>query len=98
MKKRVHILFAAALAAALALGPLAVKLKAQDPDQNQGFDRDEDHSEFRGFVPDSIVLSGTVYVGKADTIIPGEVLPPGCLNRADYEPQCRDIQCADFDR
>jgi hypothetical protein len=80
MKKRVHILFAAALAAALALGPLAVKLKAQDPDQNQGFDRDEDHSEFRGFVPGSIVLSGTVYVGKADTIIPGEVLPPGCLN------------------
>ncbi|MGC2767653.1 MAG: hypothetical protein WB607_19255 [Candidatus Acidiferrum sp.] len=80
MKKRVHILFAAALAAALTLGPLAIKLKAQDPDQNQGFDSDEDHSEFRGFVPGSIVLSGTVYVGKADTIIPGEVLPPGCLN------------------
>ena len=39
---------------------------------------DPDH--FHGFVPGSIVLSGTVYVGNADTVIPGEVLPFGCLN------------------
>ena len=73
MKKTLHILSAATLAAAFALGPLAVKLKAQDPDR-------EIDSDFHGFVPGSIVLSGTVYVGKADTITPGEVLPPGCLN------------------
>ena len=39
---------------------------------------DPDH--FHGFVPNSIVLSGTVYVGNADTVSPGQVLPPGCLN------------------
>jgi hypothetical protein len=80
MKKRVPILFAAALAAALALGPLATKLRAQALDQDQDFDRGEDHTEFHSFVPGSIVLSGTVYVGKAETITPGVVLPPGCLN------------------
>jgi hypothetical protein len=36
--------------------------------------------EFHGFVPGSIVLSGTVYVGDAGTVVPGEVLPFGCLN------------------
>jgi hypothetical protein len=72
MKKLVPMVFAAALA--LALGPFAIKLEAQD------FDYDHDHSEFRGFVPGSIVLSGTVYVGTADSVTPGEVLPPGCLN------------------
>ncbi len=39
---------------------------------------DPDH--FHGFVPGSIVLSGTVYVGNADTVISGEALPFGCLN------------------
>lgn len=67
------MMFAVAFAAALALGPFATKLRAQ------GFDYDQDHSEFYGFVPGSIVLSGTVYVGNADTVTPNEVLPPGCL-------------------
>jgi hypothetical protein len=31
-------------------------------------------------VPGSIALSGTVYVGNANTVTPGEVLPHGCLN------------------
>ena len=31
-------------------------------------------------MPGSIVLSGTVYVGNANTVTPGEVLPFGCLN------------------
>ncbi len=51
--------------------------------QSFGHDKDSDHHrdhEFHGFVPDSIVLSGTVYVGSADTVTPGEVLPFGCLN------------------
>ena len=73
MKKTILMVFAVAFAAALALGPFATKLKAQ------GFDYDQDHSEFYGFVPGSIVLSGTVYVGNADTVTPNEVLPPGCL-------------------
>src|SRR5580704_18379160 len=67
------MLFAAAFAAALSLGPFATKLNAQD------FGYDQDHAKFRGFVPGSIVLSGTVYVGTADTVTPNELLPPGCL-------------------
>ena len=76
-KKLVLMVFAVAFAAVLALGPFATKLKAQDFD----YDHDPiiDHSEFRGFVPGSIVLSGTVYAGNADTVTPNEVLPPGCL-------------------
>jgi hypothetical protein len=73
VKKTILMVFAVAFAAALALGPFATKLKAQD-------DHGHDHSEFRGFVPGSIVLSGTVYAGTADTVTPGVVLPPGCLN------------------
>ena len=59
---------AAALAAALATGSFTVNVKAQE------------REHFHGFVPGSIVLSGTVYVGNADTVTPGEVLPHGCLN------------------
>src|SRR5580704_14000242 len=69
MKKRLSMAFAAALAAALALGSFPVKVNAQ-----------ENNHDFHGFVPGSIVLSGTVYTGNADTVTPGEVLPHGCLN------------------
>jgi hypothetical protein len=55
---------------AVALASFPVKVNAQE----QGRDR------FHGFVPGTIVLSGTVYVGNADTVTPGEVLPHGCLN------------------
>ena len=75
MKKRLSIVFAGALAAAVALGSFPVKVNAQERD------RDRDHG-FRGFVPGSIVLSGTVYVGNAGTVTPGEILPFGCLNTA----------------
>jgi hypothetical protein len=77
VKKLILNVFAMAFAAALALGTFATKLKAQDLDNDR--DHDNDHSEFRGFVPGSIVLSGTIYVGDADTVTPNEVLPPGCL-------------------
>jgi hypothetical protein len=77
MNSRVPFVFAAALAATFAAGYLTPNLKAQDHDRNQ----DRHHQdEFHGFVPGSIVLSGTVYTGKADTVTSGEILPPGCLN------------------
>ncbi len=68
------------IAAAIALTALAFahNLSAQDYDHDHHFGYD--HPEFHGFAPGSIVLSGTVYVGNANTVIPGEVLPPGCLN------------------
>jgi hypothetical protein len=75
MKKRLSIVFAATLAAAVALGPFPVKVNAQEHDRDRDFDHD-----FHGFVPGSIVLSGAVYVGNAHTVTPGEVLPHGCLN------------------
>ena len=75
MKKRLSMLLAATLAAGVVLGSFAVKVNAQEHDR----DRDFDHG-FHGFVPGSIVLSGTVYIGNADTVTPGEVLPHGCLN------------------
>ena len=73
MKKRLAMVFAATLAAAVVLAAFPVKVKAQERD------RDHDHG-FQGFVPGSIVLSGTVYVGNAGTVTPGEILPHGCLN------------------
>src|SRR3984885_1485359 len=88
MKKLVPMVFAAALA--FALGPFAIKLEAQD------FDYDHDHSEFRGFVPGSIVLSGTVYVGTADTVTPNEVLPPGCLQTGTIASQIANPNPATF--
>ena len=71
MKTRLWMVVAATLAVAVALASFPVKVNAQE--------QEDDHN-FRGFVPGSIVLSGTVYVGNADTVTPGEVLPHGCLN------------------
>jgi len=78
MKMCIPKVFAAALAAAFAVGSFAQEVKAQEHDPNLDFDHHRDR--FHGFVPGSIVLSGTVYVGNADTVTPGEVLPHGCLN------------------
>ncbi len=75
MKKRLSIIWAAGLAAALTLVSFPVKVAAQAPDGNRDFGHN-----FYGFVPGSIVLSGTVYVGNAGTVTPGEILPHGCLN------------------
>ncbi len=75
MKKRPSIVFAAILATAVTLGSFPVKVNAQENDRDQDF-----HNQFYGFVPGSIVLSGTVYVGNANTVTAGEVLPYGCLN------------------
>jgi hypothetical protein len=72
MKNSPSMVFAATLAATVALALFPVKVSAQGED-------DGDH-DFHGFAPGSIVLSGTVYVGSAETVTPGEVLPHGCLN------------------
>ena len=74
MNRPVPMVVAAALSTSLALASFAVNLNAQNSGNNQ------DPESFHGFVPGSIVLSGTVYVGNADTVTPGEVLPHGCLN------------------
>ncbi|MGB0063372.1 MAG: hypothetical protein WBP85_02920, partial [Terracidiphilus sp.] len=65
MKFPVSTPLAAALAAAAALVSLSITVNAQ---------------EFHGFVPGSVVVSGTIYTGNANTVTPGEILPPGCLN------------------
>jgi hypothetical protein len=75
MKHRVSMI-AAALAAAAAFASFTVTANAQQFHNDYGFDHYR--SEFRGFVPGSIVVSGTVYAGDANTVIPGELLPPGC--------------------
>jgi hypothetical protein len=72
---------AIALAAAVVFAfPISLRAQDFDFDHDNGFGFGHGHSEFHGFVPGSIVLSGTIYVGRADTVIPGEVLPFGCLN------------------
>ena len=68
MTKFLSMVFGAALAAAVPLS-FSVKVNAQ-----------ENGRDFHSFAPGSIVVSGTVYVGNADTVTPGEVLPHGCLN------------------
>jgi len=68
MKKLVPVVVVAGLAVAVAAG-----LKARAAD--------DDHGRFH-FVPDSIVLSRSVYVGNADTVTIGENLPPGCAGGA----------------
>jgi hypothetical protein len=72
VKKPVPMMCAVALAVTIALGLLTIKVRANDQEQ-------DNQDQFQGFVPGSIVLSGTVYVGSADTVAPNEVLPPGCL-------------------
>jgi hypothetical protein len=74
MKIWVPKVFAVAFAAMFAMGSFALAGKAQEHDP------DRDRNQFHGFVPGSIVLSGTVYVGNANTVVPGEALPFGCLN------------------
>jgi hypothetical protein len=78
MKRHISTVFAAALAATFAAGFFAIALQAQEHDRKQNFDFHQD--QFHGFVPGSVVVSGTVYAGNAGTVTPGEVLPPGCLN------------------
>ena len=70
MKKiLVSAAIAAALAAALAAGIFVTSVAAND---------DDDFGHF-GFFPGTLVLSRSVYVGKASTVTVGQTLPPGCV-------------------
>jgi hypothetical protein len=82
MKAHAPILVAAALAGTFALASPTLRAQDRNLDWNhsQNWDRGHDDRGFQGFVPGSIVLSGTVYVGHADTVTIGDILPPGCLN------------------
>jgi hypothetical protein len=40
---------------------------------------DDPFGRFFGFFPDTLVLSRSVYVGTASTVVVGETLPPGCV-------------------
>jgi hypothetical protein len=42
----------------------------------------DDHFGFFGFAPDTLVVTRSVYVGNASTVIAGEALPPGCQGGA----------------
>ena len=73
MKKRLTLaVLAVGTALALAAGIFISKLSADD-------DKHSDHFKFQ---PDSLVMSKTVYVGNASTVIAGEALPPGCQGGA----------------
>ena len=76
MQKHRAGMFAAAVAGGLVFGSFTAK--AQEFGHHPDFGQYH-YGQFHGFVPGSIVVSGTVYVGNADTVTPGEVLPPGCL-------------------
>jgi hypothetical protein len=71
-KRSALILGVAGLASVLAAGVFVSKLSADD---------DHHQSHFR-FAPGSLVLSKSVYVGNASTVIVGEALPPGCMGGA----------------
>jgi hypothetical protein len=43
-----------------------------------GDDDDRDHGRFE-FIPDTLVLSRSVYAGDAATVTVGQTLPPGCV-------------------
>ena len=74
MKKTVSVaVLAVATAFALGAGAFVSKMSADD---------DDHHTRHFRFAEDSLVLSKTVYVGNASTVIAGEALPPGCMGGA----------------
>ena len=78
MKKLISM-FALALAVTAVLGSFSPEAKAA-PQNDNNQDNENNQGRFQGFVPGSIVISGTVYEGRADSITIGQVMPPGCLN------------------
>jgi hypothetical protein len=76
MKRRLMSMgLAIAVGAMLAAGSLVSKAKADSYGQGG-------HGFFQ-FVPDTLVVSRSVYEGTASTVTPGELLPPGCVANAD---------------
>lgn len=73
-KRRTLAALAGATAIALAGGVFVSMMAAHDDDH--GYSR-----HFR-FQPHSLVLSKSVYLGQASTVVEGEALPPGCVGGA----------------
>jgi len=74
MKKTVTAaVLAVATAFTLGTGAFVSKMAADD---------DDHRSRHFHFAEDSLVLSKSVYVGNASTVIAGEALPPGCMGGA----------------
>jgi hypothetical protein len=71
-RSRTFAVLAVGTALVLAGGTLISKLSA----------RQEPNFEHFPFQPGSLVLSKSVYVGNASTVIAGEALPPGCMGGA----------------
>jgi hypothetical protein len=72
-KRRTLAVLAVATAFGLAGGVFVSRMAADD---------DDHHFDHFRFAPDSLVLSKSVYVGNASTVIAGEALPPGCMGGA----------------
>ena len=72
-KRRTLAVLAVATAFGLGGGVFVSRMAADD---------DDHHFEHFRFAPDSLVLSKSVYVGNASTVIAGEALPPGCTGGA----------------
>jgi hypothetical protein len=72
-KRRTLAVLAVATVFGLAGGMFVSKMAADD---------DDHHFDHFRFAPDSLVLSKSVYVGNASTVIAGEALPPGCMGGA----------------
>jgi hypothetical protein len=67
MRFALFVSMAAALAAATLVGTVSAN------------NNDDDSGRFFGFLPDTLVLSRSVYVGTPSTVTVGENLPPGCV-------------------
>jgi hypothetical protein len=72
-KRRTLAVLAVATALGLAGAVFVSRMAADD---------DDHHFDHFRFAPDSLVLSKSVYVGNASTVISGEALPPGCMGGA----------------
>ena len=76
---------AVAVGAALTAGTFVSKAKANGGDYDRG--HDYGHGDHFQFVPGTLVVSRSVYEGKASTITVGELLPPGCAPETFTLPQ-----------
>ncbi len=63
---------------AITLGLLAITIAIGLATAGLRADDDQDRAKHFHFVPNSVVVTRSVYVGTADTVTIGETLPPGC--------------------
>ena len=76
MKK--YLLIAPILTLAVAAGSTANLNAQENHSQDHSQDHDRDHDRGFRFVPSTLVVSRSVYEGKASTVTIGETLPLGC--------------------